>query len=143
MNDGQLMEPRNPLDHFVSDEPFEPNKIEPMTAAQERYYRASQWRMMWWKLKRHRLAVISGAVLVLLYLSILVSEILAPYGEHARHTDFIYAPPQQVHLFDQGHFVGPFVYGFDYSLDMTDLKRTYKPNPAQVQRIRFFCRGDG
>jgi len=131
-----------PLAHFVSDEPFEPNRVEAMTPAQDRYYRASQWRMMWWKLKRHRLAVISGAILALLYLSILVSEILAPYGISSRHTDFIYAPPQQVHLFDQGHFVGPFVYGFDYTLDMSNLQRVYKPNPSQVQPIRFFCLGD-
>jgi peptide/nickel transport system permease protein len=131
-----------PLAHFVSDEPFEPNRVEVMTPAQERYYRASQWRMMWWKLKRHRLAVISGAILALLYLSTLVSEVLAPYGISSRHTDFIYAPPQQVHLFDQGRFVGPFVYGFDYTLDMSNLQRVYKPNPTEVQPIRFFCLGD-
>ena len=134
--------PKAPLEHFVSDEPFEPNRVETMTPAQDRYYRASQWRMMWWKLKRHRLAVISGAILALLYLSTLVSEVLAPYGVHSRHTDSIFAPPQQVHLFDKGHFVGPFVYGFDYSLDMTNLKRNYKPDPDLVQPIRFFCLGD-
>lgn len=134
--------PKAPLTHFVSDEPFEPNRVEPMTPAQDRYYRASQWRMMWWKLRRHRLAVISGAILALMYFSTLISEILAPYGVHSRHTDFIFSPPQVVHLFDQGHFVGPFVYGFDYSLDMTNLKRVYRPNPEQVQPIRFFCLGD-
>jgi len=134
--------PKAPLEHFVSDEPFEPNRVEAMTAAQDRYYRASQWRMMWWKLKRHRLAVISGAILALLYLSTLVSEVLAPYGVHSRHTDSIFAPPQQVHLFDKGRFVGPFVYGFDYSLDMTNLKRVYKPDPDLVQPIRFLCLGD-
>ena len=137
-----MNEPTPPLAHFVSDEPFEPNRVEPMSPAQERYYRASQWRMMWWKLKRHRLAVISGAILGLLYLSTLVSEILAPYGVHSRHTDFIFAPPQQIHLFDQGKFVGPFVYGFDYSLDMSNLQRVYRANPAAVQPIRFLCLGD-
>jgi peptide/nickel transport system permease protein len=98
--------------------------------------------MMWWKLRRHRLAVVSGAILGLLYLSTLVSEILAPYGVHSRHTDFIFAPPQQIHLFDQGKFVGPFVYGFDYSLDMSNLQRVYRPNPDLVQPIRFLCLGD-
>ena len=137
-----MSEPEQPLAHFVSDEPFEPNRVEAMSPAQERYYRASQWRMMWWKLKRHRLAVISGAILGLLYLSTLVSEILAPYGVHSRHTDFIFAPPQQVHLFDRGRFVGPFVYGFDYSLDMSNLQRDYSPNLGQVQPIRVLCLGD-
>jgi peptide/nickel transport system permease protein len=131
------------LPHFVSAEPFDPSSVEVMTAEQERYFMASQWRMMWWKLKRHRLAVISGAVLLAMYAAILVSEIVAPYDLHTRFTDHIYAPPQSVHLFHQGRFVGPFVYGFDYSLNMENLKREYRRNEQKVQPVRFFCRGDG
>ena len=67
---------------------------------------ASQWRMMWWKLRRHRLAVISGAVLGVLYLSIFASEFLAPYALNSRHNDYIYAPPQRIHLFHEGQFEG-------------------------------------
>jgi peptide/nickel transport system permease protein len=69
-------------------------------------------------------------------------EFLAPYGQHTRNVDFIFAPPQRVHLFDKGHFVGPFVYGYDYRLDMENLKRVYTPNPDKVQKLRFFCKGD-
>lgn len=130
------------LPHFVSQEPFDPYLLETMSAEQERYYLASQWRMMWWKLRRHRLAVISGAVLMVLYASILVSEFLAPYALNSRHNDFIYAPPQGIHLFHDGHFVGPFTYGYDYRLDMKTLKRVYTANPDKVQPLRFFCRGD-
>jgi peptide/nickel transport system permease protein len=103
---------------------------------------ATQWRLMWWKLKRHRLAVWSGVFLLLMYASIFVSEMIAPYGSGTRNTDFIYAPPQSVHLFHEGKFVGPFVYGLDYSLDLDTLKRNYAPNPDKVQPLRFFCRGD-
>ena len=130
------------LPHYVAPEPFDPHSIEKMTAEQERYYLASQWRMMWWKLKRHRLAVISGAVLMVLYASILISEFLAPYALNSRHDDFIFAPPQHIHLFQDGRFIGPFVYGYDYRLDMKTLKRVYAPNPAKVQPLRFFCHGD-
>ena len=31
-----------------------------MTPEQERFYLASQWQLMWWKFKRHRVAVVSG-----------------------------------------------------------------------------------
>ncbi|MGQ9366330.1 ABC transporter permease [Azospirillum sp. ST 5-10] len=131
-----------PLPHTVSTAPWSPEVEERLTPEQERYFLASQWRMMWWKLKRHRLAVLSGAVLLLLYASTLVSEMLAPYAVDSRHTRFIHAPPQAVHLFHEGRFVGPFVYGFDYRLDMETLTRVYTPDPADVQPIRFFCRGD-
>jgi len=130
------------LPHFVSREPFDPYAFEAMSAEQERYYLASQWRMMWWKLRRHRLAVISGAVLMVLYASILVSEFLAPYGLNSRHNDFIYAPPQGIHLFHEGRFVGPFTYGYDYRLDMRTLQRVYTVNPSKVEPLRFFCHGD-
>jgi peptide/nickel transport system permease protein len=128
--------------HYASPEPFDPDSTEAMTAQQERYYMASQWRMMWWKLKRHRIAVASGALLLLMYASILISEFLAPYGVLSRHPDFIFAPPQQIHLFKDGQFVGPFVYGLDYRLDMRDLRRIYEDDPAKVQPLRFFCHGD-
>jgi peptide/nickel transport system permease protein len=130
------------LPHYVSPEPFDPNTIEVMSAAQEAYYRASQWRMMWFRFRRHRVALVAAGFLIALYLSTIVSELLAPYELHTRNTDFIFAPPQAVHLFHEGSFVGPFVYGFDYHLDMRNLRRVYTDNPAQVQPLRFFCSGD-
>ena len=130
------------LEHWVSPEPFEPQAVEALTAEQERYYMASQWRMMWWRLKRHRLAVASGIVLILMYGSTLISEFLAPYNMHSRDIDYIYAPPQALHLFHEGRFVGPFVYGLDYRLNMTNLKREYTDNTNNIQPIGFFCSGD-
>ena len=130
------------LEHWVSPKPFEPQAAETLSEAQERYYMASQWRMMWWRLKRHKLAVVSGIVLILMYGSTLISEFLAPYDLHTRNIDYIYAPPQAIHLFHEGKFVGPFVYGFNYRLNMTNLKREYTDNLNDVQPIRFFCSSD-
>ena len=130
------------LEHFVSTEPFDPHSVEAMSPEQERFYMASQWRMMWWKLRRHRLAVVSGVVLVIMYGSILVSEFLAPYNLHTRDRTHVYAPPQSLHFFHEGAFVGPFVYGLDSELDMETMRRIYTPNPNKIQRARFFCLGD-
>ncbi|MBM3583718.1 MAG: ABC transporter permease [Alphaproteobacteria bacterium] len=127
---------------YVSSAPFDVTTVETMTAEQERYYLASQWRLMWWKLRRHRLAVLSGLILAFCYSTMLIAELIAPYNLHTRNTDHIFAPPQAIHLFHEGSFVGPFVYGYDYRLDMDTLKRVYTPNPDKVQRLRFFCLGD-
>ncbi len=142
MTSASLPPPGENLPHYVSDKPFDPQSIEKMSPAQERVYLASQWRLMWWKFKRHRLALVSGIFLAILYSSILISEFLAPYNYLTRNIDHIYAPPQAVHLFHEGRFVGPFVYGQRYTLNMTNLKREYVPDPNQVQPIRFFCRGE-
>ena len=128
--------------HFVDTAPWDPHAVEALTPEQERYYLATQWRLMWWKLKRHRLAVASGIVLLLLYASVLISEFLAPYNLHSRNIRHIHAPPQTVHLFHEGAFIGPFVYGYTRSLDLAELKRVYVEDPGQVYRLRFFCRGD-
>ena len=130
------------LEHFVSDKPFEPNLTEALTPEQERFYMASQWQMMWWRFKRHKIAVVSAFILLLAYGSVLITEFITPYSLDSRNTDFIYAPPQTVHLFHEGKFVGPFVYGLDYKLNLDTLKREYSDNRSQVQSIRFFCSGD-
>jgi peptide/nickel transport system permease protein len=130
------------LPHYASPAPFDPHAVEAMTPEQERYFMASQWRMMWWKLRRHRLAVISGALLLFIYAIAATCEFLAPYGLQTRNTDFIFAPPQRIHLWHEGRFVGPFTYGFDYRLDMQNLKRVYTENTSRPVPVRFFCRGE-
>ena len=131
-----------PIAHYVSTETFDIHAVGQLTPAQERIYFASQWRLMWWKFKRHRLALVASIFLILLYATIPISEFLAPYDLATRNTDFIRAPPQRVHLFHDGRFVGPFVYGYDYRLNMSNLKREYVANHTQVQPLRFFCHGD-
>ncbi|MFU0504836.1 ABC transporter permease [Pseudaminobacter sp. NGMCC 1.201702] len=137
-----LPAPGAPLHHYVSDAPFDPQSVEVMTEEQARVYQASQTRLMWWKFKQHRLAVASGIFLAVLYFMILICEFLAPYNLHTRNVDFIYSPPQRVHLLHEGRFVGPFVYGRNMTLDMDTLKREYSDDRSDVQPIRFFCRGD-
>ena len=129
------------IEHLVSTAPFDPQSVEQLTPAQERFYMASQWRMMWWRFRRHRMALIAGAVLALIYATILVSELLAPYGLHDRNVDFIFAPPQSLHVFQDGHLVTPFVYGFSYHLNLRNLKREYAEDRSKVQPLRFFCHG--
>ncbi|MFH1603801.1 MAG: ABC transporter permease, partial [Pseudomonadota bacterium] len=105
-------------------------------------YRASQWKVMWWKVRSHRVAVVAAIILVLFYASTLVSELIAPYAVGSRDIRHIYAPPQELRLFHEGRYVGPFVYGYDMQLDMDALIRRYTPNTGKVQPLRFFCRGD-
>lgn len=130
------------LEHFVSSEPFEPQRTEELSPAQERFYSASQWRIMWWKFRRHKIALVSGIILLAVYASTLVSEIIAPYNLHTRDTHSIYAPPQNLHLLHEGRFIGPFVYGYSMQLDLNSLKRVYTPDHAHVEPLRYFCRGD-
>ncbi len=137
-----LPPPGQTMPHFVSGEPFDPMAVEAIPPGRDKVNRASQLQLMWWKFCRHRLALISGIFLLCLYATIPVTEILAPYGLLTHNVDFIHAPPQPVHLFDEGHFVGPFVYGREMTIDMDTLRRVYTDVPERVEPIRFFCHGD-
>lgn len=131
-----------PLKHFVSTEPFDPFAIDQLTPKQERFYQASQWRLMWWRFRRHKLAVFAGALLLVFYASTLVSEIIAPYDLDHRQSDYILAPPQTIRFIRDGALVAPYVYGLSYKLDMDTMRRVYTTDRSRVQPLRFLCSGD-
>ncbi len=138
-----LPESGAPLAHYVSSAPFDPHSVDVVTEEQARVYQASQLRLMWWKFKKHRIALFSLYFLAFFYAIITVVEFLAPYNLHTRNVDYIHSPPQRVHFFHEGSFVGPFVYGRTMTLDMNTLRRIYTDDVKKVEPIRFFCRGDG
>ncbi|RJF80771.1 ABC transporter permease [Oleomonas cavernae] len=130
------------IEHYVNPAPFNPHDGEALTANEERYYRASSFRLIWWKFKAHRVALVSLIFLGILYLSLPFVEVFAPYGLSQRHGDHIYAPPQSVHFFHQGSFVGPFVYPYRFEFDLDRFQRRYIYDYTQPQPLRFFCRGE-
>jgi len=132
--------PANP--HFISTAPFDPNAVEAMTPEQEKVFLASQLKLMWWKFRKHKLALASGIFLLIVYLSIMIAEFLAPYSLETRNARAIYRSPTPVHFFHEGAFIGPFVYGTKATLDLKTLKRTYTEDTSKPLPIRFFCSGD-
>lgn len=128
--------------HYVNPTPFDPASVERDSAERAAFYTASQWRLMWWRFRRHKLGLISAYFLLFMYVLTLVVEFVAPYTLDYRDIQHIYAPPQAIHLFDDGRFVGPFVYGYTYELNMDTLRREYVIDPDAVQPMRFFCAGE-
>ena len=129
-------------DHYVDEAPFDPGEAERLTPEQERYFQASQWRIIWLRFRRHKLALWSGVVLILFYLCVPFAEVIAPYDPNTRDADHIHAPPQGLHLFHDGRFVGPFVYGMRQDLDLETLQWNYVRDENLVQPLRFFCLGE-
>ena len=115
---------------------------ETTTTAAEALFIASQWQLMWRKLKRHRFAMGGGILLLCLYLIALFAEFFATQSVTRRDEDLINAPPQRVRFFDQGRLRAPFVYGLQVSEDPVTWRRIYTPDREQVHPIRFLVRGD-
>lgn len=109
---------------------------------EERYYLASQWQLMWQKFRRHKLALIGGIVLIILYLSAIFADFVAPYPKEVRFEKFGFHPPTRVHLIDEeGNFQGPFVYGTTKERDMETLESIYTVDTSAIYPIHFFIRG--
>ncbi len=132
-----------PATHYVSDAPFDPLADDAAgSGLSEEFLNASQGQLIWWRFKRHRVAYVALIVMVLSYFSIVITEFLAPYNLHTRHSDYLYMPPQQVHLFHDGYFLGPFTYGVETRRNDITLELEYIEDETRVYPVRFFCSGD-
>ena len=89
--------------------------------ASEKYYYASQWRLMGRKFSRHKLAMASTIVLAVFYLTAIFGNFIAPQGTEQYDGKFKICPPTAVHWFHEGKLVGPFVYGITRTRDMETL----------------------
>ena len=113
-----------------------------VTPGQQRYSAASQWQLIWWRLRKNRLAMVSLWFLLAGYATIPCVEFLSPYALRSRHPDSVYFPPQRVHFFHEGRVIGPFVYGHTMSINMDNLKREYREDRSRLYRVRLFAQGE-
>jgi len=102
---------------------------------------ASQWRLMWWRFRRHKLAVGAFLIVLLLYLVALFAEFLTPVEPRETNRDAVYHPPQMVHFIDWsdgGWRFAPHVYKQDRKRDPRTLRTTFAPTDEKVY-LTFFA----
>ncbi len=111
-------------------------------SAEERYFVATQWQLMWRKLVKHRLAMAGLVVLGCACLAALFCEFVATDDIYQRHTDYIHCPPQGIHFFDDGEFhLRPFIYGIKAGRHPVTLGKIYSEDTSKRYPIEFFVRG--
>lgn len=110
----------------------------------ERFLVASQWRLMWWKFRRHKVAVAAMAFLGFFYLLAIFCEFVSPTSPRERHSDYVFAPCQRIHFFDEaGKFhLRPFVYGFEPGTLDANWNRQFKIDLSQKRGLHLFVVGD-
>jgi peptide/nickel transport system permease protein len=111
------------------------------TTTAEKVFTASQWTLIWWKFRKHRLAMISLAGLVILYLAVLFADFISPYNPRAFYREYIFAPPTTIRIIHDGRLSAPFVYNVTSRLNPETYLREYIPDTSLPYRIRFLHRG--
>ena len=107
---------------------------------EQRIFVASQWQLMWWRFRKHKLAVASGVVVIGFYLVVLGADFLAYADPNASEAQRGLMPPQRIYWFDGGQFA-PYVHGFTGARDPQTFKRVYRIDPNQKVPLRFFAQG--
>ena len=107
----------------------------------ERIYTASQWRLMWWKFRKHKLAVVAALVVLSLYLVAAFCEFVAPYPLGKRNVAYASAPPQRLHFFgDDGFHLRPFVYGLQGMRHPRTRRMLYVEDKTRRHGLRLLVR---
>jgi peptide/nickel transport system permease protein len=109
----------------------------------ERIFVATQWQLMWWRFRKHKMANICAVIVILLYLVALFCEFVAPYNPETFFTRYKLAPPSPVHIRDaEGRLRMPFVYQIVRERDLTTLQSIYSENKEVIHPIKLFSPGD-
>jgi len=127
-NTGTAFPTQVPDDEFVT------------TKAEEQIAVATQWQLMWWRYRKHRLAMAAAIVLILFYIVVLIADFLAYADPDASEAQRSVMPPQPIHWMDNGKFA-PYVYGIIGARDPVTFIRVYEPDLNAKYPVRFFSQG--
>ena len=102
---------------------------------------AGQWRLMWLKFKRHRLAYLSLFVLGMFYFVALFCEFFAPTTTTEFWREYVYAPPQTLGVIHEGR---PLLHvsGYGFERDPRTFEKTWTIDEDKVIPVGFFVKGE-
>ena len=113
-------------------------------AAEERFAVASQLQLTWWRFRRHRLAVVSGVVVMLFYLVVVFADFLATRTRTTPNRGAATSRRRPSTCSTTARFV-PLVYGLkrharpahlQASVYAPDAERKVLPDAVRAQAIR-------
>ncbi len=109
-------------------------------AGDQRLFVASQWQLMWWRFRKHRLAVASTVVILGFYAIVIGADFLAYADPDLSEAQRSLMPPQRLYLFDGWRFA-PYVHAIKGARDPQTFKRVYRADPSETVPVRLFAHG--
>jgi peptide/nickel transport system permease protein len=110
------------------------------TQAEEQIAVATQWQLMWWRFRKHKLAMAGSIALIVFYLVTLTADFLAYSDPDASEAQRSLMLPQPINWMDNGKF-SPYINGIKGTRDPKTFKRVYVTDPETKIPIRFFAKG--
>jgi peptide/nickel transport system permease protein len=110
------------------------------SAAEERVSVASNWTLVWWRLRKHRLALASAVVLILFYAVVLCPDFFSTQDPELTEARLAFIPVQRLHVFDGGRW-SPWVPAVVGKRNPTTLRMEWAADPGRKVPVGFFVRG--
>ncbi|WP_246704272.1 ABC transporter permease [Rhizobium sp. P38BS-XIX] len=106
---------------------------------------AGPWTLTWRRFKAHKAALVSGIIVVMIYLVALFAEFVAPVSPLTYSASYTYAPPQMIKLWGKGpdgetHLL--YVNDYTVKVDPISLSRKFTTDPNKVIPIGLFVQGE-
>jgi peptide/nickel transport system permease protein len=119
-----------------------PVEEEDLQKAGEQVYVAPPWKLMWWRFRKHKMAMVCAVVLIVFYFVAVFCEFVAPYDPDQALLQFKQSPPSGIHIRDtQGQFHLPFIYQGKRAMDPQTLKITFTEDTTIRYPIQLFTHG--
>jgi peptide/nickel transport system permease protein len=114
-------------------------EIAPALDVEDRVSIAPNWKLVWWRFRKNKLAVVSIFVLILFYLIVLVPAFFATADPQATSARASFMPPQRIAFFRGGYFLSvPEVEG---KRNTTTLRMEWAVNGEERIGIQLFGPG--
>jgi peptide/nickel transport system permease protein len=111
-------------------------------AREENLYTAKPWTLIWWRFRKHRLAVVSLGFMIILTLLAILADFVSPYLPFSFSKLNTFAPPSIVRIMHDGELQRPFIYAMKRTRDLDTARVVYVEDRAKVLPIRFFVEGE-
>ena len=111
-----------------------------VASAEERVSLASNWTLVWWRFRKHRLAMASALVLLGFYAVVLCPDFFSTQDPEATDARLAFIPVQRVRLFD-GWTPRPWVPGIAGKRNPTTLRMEWTLDETRRVPVRLFVTG--
>ena len=109
-------------------------------AAEDRIAVASNWKLVWWRFRRHRLALFCAGLLIALYMVVLCPDFFSTQNPETTDARQAFIPVQSLHLFDDGK-LSPWVPAIVGKRHPVTLRMEWTADPSRKVRVQFFTPG--
>jgi peptide/nickel transport system permease protein len=110
------------------------------SVASDRISVATQSQLMWWRFRKHKLAMAGAITVIIFYTVAVLADFLAYSDPHYTEAQHSLMSPHGIIWFDEGK-LAPFVYGLKGTRDPNTFKRVYVTDPEQKYPVNFIGAG--